>query len=131
MRRFLSRRPVFAVPRRTGYLLVALLLSMPRPGESQVTYNGVLASFGPSNETGPQGRMVQASDGKLYGTTVAQACCDWPSSLFSFDPATGAIATLHVFGDYVYGGALLLARNGKLYGTRTRDNAGNGSIYSF
>src|SRR6476620_9096436 len=45
-----------------------------------------LANFDGANGANPQGNLLQAKDGKLYGTANA---------IFSFDPATSTITRLH------------------------------------
>lgn len=68
--------------------------------------------------TKPQGALIEAADGKFYGTTST------PGHLFSFDPATRELTSLHATGDIR--STLLEASNGKLYGTTY-----NGSLFEY
>jgi uncharacterized repeat protein (TIGR03803 family) len=83
----------------------------------------------------PQGNLILASDGKLYGTCLyggAFGSC----TIFSYDPVTGIYNDVHSFnplpdGDFPYSG-LAEAPNGVLYGvTNTGGLHGFGTIYSF
>jgi uncharacterized repeat protein (TIGR03803 family) len=101
---------------------------------------GVIFSFDPStnaytvikNLDGSTGtlannNLVQASDGKLYGTTTT-------GTLFSVDPGTFVFTLLANLGGSgtTFGTALVQASNGKLYGLSEGGGASNnGSIFSF
>ncbi|MEO7482756.1 MAG: choice-of-anchor tandem repeat GloVer-containing protein [Ferruginibacter sp.] len=113
---------------------------------------GVIFSFDPATTTytrlkdfdvvsgsGPNGDLVQASNGKLYGTTM-QGGTQNHGVIFSFDPASSAYTKLKDFAGNVSGaspaGNLLQAANGKLYGMTvygwsTYPYRGYGSIFSF
>ena len=78
----------------------------------------------------PYAPLIQAANGLLYGTTICGGgstnCFDADparfghGTIFSIDPATGTLTTLHVFqgtdGTSPYG-ALVQGRDGNLYGT--------------
>ena len=79
-------------------------------------------------------KMVEASDGILYGTTK-NGGSTYNGTIFSYDPATGTYAKLHDF-DYFEGstpiGSLMQASDGKLYGlTSFGGDLGDGTLYSF
>ncbi|CAN5397420.1 hypothetical protein BH20BAC1_BH20BAC1_01670 [soil metagenome] len=81
----------------------------------------------------PSGTLVQAGDGKLYGT--AGGGSNYLGLIYSFDPSTSTYKELIDFNDsngaYPSGG-LLQANDGKIYGTTTSGGAnGNGVIFSF
>jgi uncharacterized repeat protein (TIGR03803 family) len=65
----------------------------------------------------PDGNLVQASDGKLYGMTTAGGNYG-SGNLFSFDPLSNVVTTLFHF-ESIYGyhpsGSLTQASDGKLY----------------
>lgn len=70
--------------------------------------------------TGPQGTLMQASDGNFYGTTSGSGsnCC---GTAFVITPS-GSLTTLHVFAGYPIDGSspvsgLLQAADRRLYGT--------------
>lgn len=87
----------------------------------------------------PSGRLVQASDGNLYGITVAggTGTCTGAvgpgcGTVFRITPS-GAFTLLHSFkntdGAYPYEG-LVLASNGNLYGTTSEGGAhGYGTVF--
>ncbi|HSN09776.1 MAG TPA: choice-of-anchor tandem repeat GloVer-containing protein, partial [Hanamia sp.] len=92
---------------------------------------GVIFSFDPStsiytklkdfdivNGTNPTGRLLQASNGKLYGMTVYGGSSD-NGVLFSFDPSTSTYTKVLDFdginGSNPYG-SLVQKNDGKLYG---------------
>jgi uncharacterized repeat protein (TIGR03803 family) len=110
--------------------------------------NGVIFSFDPSSSTYtklmdfdninngavPSGRLMQASDGKLYGLT-AQGGNENVGVIFSFDPSSSTYTKLKDFNeaDEAYPeGDLVQASNGKLYGiTTSGGSSDNGAIFSF
>jgi len=94
----------------------------------------VLVNFNDTNGANPQQSLLQASDGKLYGTTVAGGTQD-SGTLFSYDIATNAITTLVSFtgpiGTCPYGN-LIQATDGQLYGmTNIGGTYNNGTIFSY
>ena len=81
-----------------------------------------LTGFG-HNSIEPQGKLLQASDGKLYGLTEFGGFYNG-GTIFSYDPSTGIFEDLHNF-DFWYNGSanafnpvgnLMQASNGKIYG---------------
>jgi hypothetical protein len=62
--------------------VLAAVLWMPRLAEAQASYGGVVASL-----QGLGASIMQASDGKLYGTTNS-------GTVFTVDPASGIMTTL-------------------------------------
>ena len=93
-----------------------------------------LKDFDFANGGLPQGSLIQATDGKLYGMTVYGGSNSY-GVIFSYDPSTGMFSKLKDF-DYTNGGyphgSLIQATNGKLYGmTVNGGNNGYGVIFSF
>ncbi|HQQ93600.1 MAG TPA: T9SS type A sorting domain-containing protein [Bacteroidia bacterium] len=86
--------------------------------------------------SGPQYvKLVQASNGKLYGTTNIGGSANL-GVLFEYDPSTGNYSKLVDFLGTSNGAnpqtSLLLASNGKLYGTTRLGGANNlGSIFEY
>ena len=109
-----------------------------------------LYDFDSSNGEFPHGRLLQASDGKLYGLTSGGGlpfnncqCGDVGEAgvIFSYDISTATFTKLHDFGlntgIYPYA-SLIQAQDGKLYGMTTRGgfidfrgDLGGGVIFSF
>lgn len=89
---------------------------------STYTYTN-LYSFSPSNGIDPCNKMLQATDGKLYGMTAAGGHHN-AGVLFSFDPVNSTFSKLVDLGDNLgeinqipYSGVdLMEASDGKLYG---------------
>ena len=109
--------------------------------------NGVIFSFDPItstytytnlNDSGyingarPYGGLVQANDGKLYGTTLLGGSIN-RGVIFSFDPSTSTYTKLRDFGYYdsPLTGSLMQASNGKLYGMMSGGSSYGGAIISF
>ena len=100
---------------------------------------GVVKNFSGGNGANPQGSLMQASDGKLYGMTLKGGSGD-NGVIFSFDPTTGIYVVVKYF-DGIKGanpyGSLIQASDGKLYGMTSVTNGGNtffnrgGVIFSF
>jgi len=89
---------------------------------------------------GPEGSLIQASDGKLYGMTNNGTTTDLDyGNLFSYDPGTNTYDTLFSFTDQAgaYEGAiptgtLMQASDGKLYGMTEEGGKFNyGNIFQF
>src|SRR5258705_7244581 len=114
---------------------------------------GVIISYDPSTSTytrlknfnntdgaNPNGSLVQASNGKLYGMTrYGGSNADFGGNLgygviFSFDPSSSTYTKLKEFGfangDNPYG-SLVQASDGKLYGMTYSGGGGYGVIFSF
>lgn len=96
----------------------------------------VKVSFNGANGNEPQGGLIQASNGKLYGMTYLSATL--PNSnrgvLFEYDPVTAAYSVKVEFngsnGNHPYGD--LTEANGKLYGmTREGGVNGLGNLFEF
>lgn len=92
----------------------------------------------------PNGSLLKASNGKLYGTTNYGGAYDgFNGTLFSYDPATSSKVKLFDFNNAVYTqgepfspvGSLVQGSNGKLYGATLRGGIyftyDGGSIFSF
>jgi uncharacterized repeat protein (TIGR03803 family) len=80
------------------------------------------------------GKLLYASNGKIYGTTQSGGV-SYYGVLFSFDINTGVYTKLHDF-DGVHGnmpnGSLMEATNGKLYGTTYQGGLNSqGILFSF
>ena len=119
-----------------------------------MTYNGgsngygVIFSFDPSSSTYtklkdfdgisgayPYGGLMQAGNGKLYGMTSSGGSSG-NGVIFSFDPSSSTYTKLKDFdgtnGAYPYGGGLIQATDGKLYGTTYEGGINDaGVIFSF
>jgi uncharacterized repeat protein (TIGR03803 family) len=82
----------------------------------------------------PVGKLVQASDGSLYGMTN-EGGENGNGTLFSFDPITATYTKLVDFGSSFLSqptGNLTQARDGKLYGVASYGGStGDGVIFSF
>jgi len=86
-----------------------------------------IADFEKTNGARPVGTMVQASNGMLYGVTQSGGNAS-QGVLFKFDPSTNVISLVKsinsISGNYPYAG-LMIANNGKIYGTTTSGGANN------
>jgi len=96
------------------------ILRISRTGTTQI-----VDTFGPlhsSDGAAPQGALMQAQDGYLYGTTVIGGTSN-TGTVYRFDPASGTHKVIHSFGPTGSGdgngpySALLEAPNGVFYGT--------------
>lgn len=90
----------------------------------KVTSNGAFSwmhDFELTDGEGPEGLLVQASNGILYGTTTQGGAYTNYGTIFKMTP-TGTLTTMHSF-DSTDGcnpqAGLIVARNGSLYGTTT------------
>ncbi|HCS19606.1 MAG TPA: hypothetical protein DIW47_03405 [Bacteroidetes bacterium] len=110
---------------------------------------GILYSFDPGNGVftnlkdlddstgyGIYGRLLEASNGKIYGGTVSGGRYG-AGVLFEFDPATDSLRRIHDFngsnnGGMALFGSLMQASNGKVYGMTISGGAsGNGSVFRY
>jgi uncharacterized repeat protein (TIGR03803 family) len=98
----------------------------------------VLAEFGaatPTNEASePWSSLMQASNGKLYGTTYFGGTTD-QGAIFEFNQIDNTVSTIHSFNG-VDGngpsGTLLQASNGKIYGTTVGGGTfSSGTLFEF
>ncbi|HEV3060532.1 MAG TPA: choice-of-anchor tandem repeat GloVer-containing protein [Vicinamibacterales bacterium] len=94
----------------------------------------VLHSFsGASDGSNPQAALIQATDGKLYGTTSSGGASDL-GTVFTVTPA-GVFNVLHVFAGGATdgaapGAALIQAADGNFYGTTYYGGASNyGTVF--
>lgn len=87
--------------------------------------------FDGTNEKAYDGKLMQAADGKIYGTTVAGGIND-KGILFEFNPTDYSFTKLHDFDD-VSGseplGRMTQDTNGKLYGTTSDGGANNNGVF--
>lgn len=103
-----------------------------KPGTDEFSY---LAEFEVST-TGsyPMGGLVEAGNGKLYGTTM-EGGLNNDGVLFSFDPSTNALdhqIDFDAIGAEEAVNGMIMASNGLLYGMTRKGGANNlGTIYAF
>ncbi|HEV8508727.1 MAG TPA: choice-of-anchor tandem repeat GloVer-containing protein, partial [Chitinophagaceae bacterium] len=94
----------------------------------------VLKNFDNSTGAYPYSSLIQATDGKLYGTTISGGTSGY-GVMFSLDPAFATYSVIKNFNYSTGGnpyGSLMQANNGKLYGTtQYGGTTGYGVIYSF
>jgi len=92
----------------------------------------VLYSFAANTGSAPNGTLMQALDGKLYGMTTYGGTHN-DGTLFSYDLTTEQVDTLVNFdsinGKWPYYGALIQAPNGLLYGTTAYGGANNAGVF--
>lgn len=98
---------------------------MMATSQAQTNYQRIL-TFGPDIQLGssPRGKLIEASDGKLYGTTYAGGANNL-GAIFRMSKDGSGFTVLHSFstGYYPYAG-LLEGSDGALYGTTS-----SGGIY--
>ncbi len=97
--------------------------------------NTILAEFtgGPSSGAYPQGGLVTAGDGNIYGM-CKQGGANGVGCIYKFDPTNNTITIVHdlatITGDTPLGG--LIEANGKLYGLTSAGGVnGDGVIFSY
>lgn len=98
----------------------------------------IVHSFNPASEYYyPYAALTLASDGKLYGTTLdAPVGLPPANAIFRFDPASGAVETLHLFtaagdGSRPYA-EMIQGDDGLLYGTTyAGGDYGLGTVFRF
>jgi uncharacterized repeat protein (TIGR03803 family) len=120
--------------RSRAYALVLLCATtaIPLPAQTFTT----LHSFDTTDGDDPQGALVQATNGKLYGTTYGGGASGG-GTVFKITPS-GTLSTLYSFfcarsacpdGGFPYA-TLVQATNGSLYGTTTGGGAnGDGTVF--
>ncbi|HEV2176059.1 MAG TPA: choice-of-anchor tandem repeat GloVer-containing protein [Terriglobia bacterium] len=102
-----------------GLFLLCATMAITLPAQTFTT----LHSFDNTDGNGPSAALVQATDGNLYGTTLAggdsTACQNGCGTVFKITPS-GTLTTLYNFGDpggtSPYGG-LVQGTDGNFYGT--------------
>lgn len=102
-----------------------------------ITTNTFTKKIDFNNLTGgysPQGSLLEASNGKLYGLLSKGGTYNY-GTLFEYDISSNQVTTLHNF-DYSSGkyplGSLMEAHNGKLYGvTSTGGASSGGTLFEF
>jgi uncharacterized repeat protein (TIGR03803 family) len=110
----------------TSFLALAAILSAPRPARGQAFE--VLHTFqGESDVALPQAGLIQASDGKLYGTAAAGGAYG-NGAVFRVSLA-GGVETVHSFQLAVDGAQplapLIQASDGNFFGTLSLSPSGN------
>ncbi|MDB5281813.1 MAG: hypothetical protein JWO06_888, partial [Bacteroidota bacterium] len=93
-----------------------------------------LYDFSEATGSSPMGSLLQASNGKLYGTCI-NGGTDSSCVIYSYDPTTQTYTDLWNFdiftGDFPMSG-MVQAPNGKLYGAASSGGVlSQGVIYSF
>jgi uncharacterized repeat protein (TIGR03803 family) len=79
----------------------------------------------------PHGSLVQANDGKLYGTIYFSSTVSTGGSIFQFDPVTSTYTKKFDFNRPVSGGgivSLMKASDGKLYGMTSEGGANTDGV---
>ncbi len=126
-----NRRTLYS-PRMKLFLSGFVLCAMSSASMAAQTVSTVL-SFNGSDGQHPQGALVEALDGNLYGTTYG-SLAGYGGSIFKLTPS-GTLTTLYTFcsaGPPCTNGAspqagLFLASNGVFYGTTTAGGSYNSS----
>jgi len=98
----------------------------------RITPNGRLTTlhdFKGADGTLPGAALTQGRDGSFFGTTNAGGAAGW-GTIFRMTPG-GKFTTLYSFATGTRGScaALVQARDGHLYGTRTSDQTGAGIVF--
>jgi len=117
--------------RAYALVLLCVTTAVPLPAQTFTT----LHNFNFTDGDDPQGGLVQATDGNLYGTTYGGGATGG-GTVFKITPS-GTLTTVYSFcaqsgcpdGAYPYA-ALVQATNGSLYGTTTGGGAnGDGTVF--
>jgi uncharacterized repeat protein (TIGR03803 family) len=91
-------------------------------------------SFGFSEARRPRGRLIEGSDGFLYGMTNSGGTSD-EGVIFKFNPTNDAFTVLFNLGGADFGGfpeGALLERNGFLFGMcRTGGSSNGGTVFKY
>ncbi|MCD6019226.1 MAG: 3-carboxymuconate cyclase [Bacteroidetes bacterium] len=95
-----------------------------------------LIDFANTFGSNPNGSLIQATDGMLYGTCYNGAVFGSMGTIFQFNPNTYSLSTVYSFGSSSFGqnprGALVQASNGLFYGTTSYGGWYNkGTIFEF
>jgi uncharacterized repeat protein (TIGR03803 family) len=98
-------------------------------------YSKKLDFDGPANGSSPDGSLLWADDGKLYGMTLEGGANDL-GVLFQYDPSTDSFAKKVDFGGTANGaypdGSLVQANDGKLYGMTLAGGENNrGTLFQY
>lgn len=98
------------------------------------TYDKVFDFNDTINGSSPDGGLIEAKDGKLYGMTSKGGIYNW-GVIFQYDPATRALKKLYDFDDTNGSGPLgnlIQASDGKFYGlTNTGGAADYGVLFQY
>jgi len=117
--------------RAHALVLLCTTAALPLPAQTFTT----LHNFNYTDGDDPQGSLVQATNGNLYGTTYGGGA-NGAGTVFKITPS-GTLTTVYSFcaqsgcsdGEYPYT-ALVQATNGSLYGTTTGGGAyGDGTVF--
>ena len=108
------------------------LFALTTNGESYA----VLYNFDKTNFDGahfPYGRLVQGSNGVLYGTTSFSATNSGPGTIFQINPDGSGFAILHALAinnsEGMNPGGLILGQDGALYGVSQKVGTTNGGVF--
>jgi len=118
-------------------LVSAVIAAQVAQAQSLTTLYSFCSQGGCTDGTYPNGGLVQATDGNLYGTT-ATGGANGVGTVFKITPS-GTLTTLHSFnGTDGWGpfAGLVQATNGNFYGTTVKgganhvcDSAGDGTVF--
>jgi len=117
--------------RTCALFLLCVTTAITSPAQTFTT----LKNFNYTDGDDPQGGLVQATDGNLYGTTYGGGA-EGAGTVFKITPS-GTLTTVYSFcaqsdcpdGEFPYA-ALVQATNGSLYGTTTGGGAnGDGTVF--